>query len=222
MTKRRFTRFSVEEMGIHAKASFAAEFELLDISLGGARIRGTKSLKVGGNYTLKLECEGTLLPLDCTVVWEKLSGSVKGEEGESIPLYTAGVEFKDIFTEKFGGLIRFLRDWKILDEQRLKGLRIRILGRRRAVVNYEETYPVRLISFGGMLVETDRKFEVEKRLPMALLLPGEETALEFKGRVASCLRGRKEGCFDIGIEFMEISEEDKKRLEGFLETLYKV
>ncbi len=219
--RRRYKRFLVGEMGIEAKTVFSTEIEILDISIGGARIKGTKSLKIGSQYMMKLERDDIMLPLKGTVIWENLSGSIKNDEGETIPVYTAGIRFENIFSEKLLNLIDFIDNSAVSKENRLSGLRFKIYANEKVILNYKETYPVKKISFGGMCVETNCEFPVEGRFPMEIFLPEEEYPIKFEGRIASCLavEGEKSQCYDIGIEFMDILEHDRLKLAHFIELL---
>ncbi len=71
-----------------------------------------------------------------------------------------------------------------------------------------------------MLIETDLPFEVEERLPMEIFLYDDKT-IRFMGRVAFCMEITDEvpKHYDIGIEFVEISGDDKARFNEFIESL---
>lgn len=221
--KRQYNRYIVENMDIHARTIFTTEIEILDISLGGARIQSAKRLKMGSKYILKLVKEQSTLPLKCIVVWEQLSGSLKGSIGESIPVYTAGIEFEEIFSEKLIDLMHFLDDFAAR-EKRLSGLRFKIATPEMVVINYQETFSVKRISLGGLLLESLEELHIGKQFPMELYFPDEVRPIKFEGRVASCLplidkRGKR---FDIGVEFLKMSDDDRLRVKDFIRLLNEI
>ena len=88
-------------------------------------------------------------------------------------------------------------------------------------MNYPVTYPVKKISLGGMLVEADSSFEIEQKYPMAVFLPNQADPVTFRGRIASRIpvKDEKSGHFDIGVEFHNLTESDKLRLNNFITSL---
>jgi Tfp pilus assembly protein PilZ len=219
--KRRHQRFIVEGKDIHAKTTFASEIEILDMSLGGARIKGTKNLRVSSTYHITLEREGKPFSLKCRVIWMHLSGSLKTESGETVPVYTAGVEFQDIFSGEAKGLLEFLEDYTASYELRLRGVRITIHGREKAVLNQEEKYDVMNISLGGILIQANQPMEIGSKFPMELRLSQEKDSVRFQGRIASCIERTSEDskCYDVGIEFFDMEENERARLSTFIASL---
>jgi c-di-GMP-binding flagellar brake protein YcgR len=85
-----------------------------------------------------------------------------------------------------------------------------------------ESYGVKKISLGGMLIESESPLEIEERIPMEIILPG-DIHIKFLGRIASSLKVSEVGTsrYNIGIEFIEMPEEDKKKLQEFILVLDK-
>jgi c-di-GMP-binding flagellar brake protein YcgR len=224
--KRRYKRFVVENMDIHAKTLLAAETELLDISVTGACITAQKSLRFADKHLIKLESEGKHLPVQCTIIWKNLIGSAKNLSGEFVPVYKAGIAFKGISSDKLVRLKDFIRmsgipkERRVRDEYGPSALRFKIDNNKKAVLYYQRTSMVKKISLGGMLIELYNGIKVDKRFPMALFLPNEDRQIRFQGRVASCIEipGNKLR-HDIGIEFIDMQENDKSRLSKFLHFL---
>jgi hypothetical protein len=224
--KRRYKRFVVENMDIHAKTLFATDTELLDISVTGACITAQKSLRFADKHLIKLESEGKHLPLQCSIIWKNLSGSAKNLSGEFVPVYKAGIAFKCISSDKLVSLKDFIRmsgfpkERRLSNEYGLGALRFKIHTNEKAVLYYQRTSTVKKISLGGMLIELYNGIKIDKRFPMALFLPNENRPIKFQGRVASCIEilGRKLK-HDIGIEFVDMPENDKSRLNTFLDFI---
>lgn len=221
---RRYPRFTVEGMDVHAKTIFSADIELYNISMGGACIQTAKRMRIGGNYLIRLKSNAYDLPLKCTVIWENLSGNLHNASGETVPLYQAGLSFQNITPDKLVKLKDFIRvsgipyEQRLNDEQRLSALRFKIDLNGKGVLNYPKTYKVKKISLGGMLIESSYKFQAEQKLPMALFLSEESPPIKFLGRIASIIATRDTSSkkFDAGIEFFNMSEEDRKRLSKFI------
>ncbi len=139
--KRRHKRFVLEEVEINAKTIVASEIEILDISIGGACIKSTKPLKLGGKYLIKLESEGIIFPVICAVIWENLSGTLKNAKGKIIPFYKAGIEFKDISSDELPKLKRFIEisgspyKQEMSIDKRLDGLRFKININKKAFLD---------------------------------------------------------------------------------------
>jgi len=225
--KRRHERFAVEDMALQAKTLFATEVELLDVSMTGACIVATKSLKTGDQYLLRLQNKGTAFTLRGVVIWVTLSGSVKNAREEAVPVYRAGVTFRNVSSDKLVKLKDFMRTFGIPDGEKVRdeypptALRFRIKASESAVLYYHKTSPVKKISLGGMLMEGYNGIKLEWRAPMALFLPNGNAPLKFRGRVASCIEipGRRSKHYDIGVEFLDMPEDDRSRLSEFLHLL---
>ena len=84
-----------------------------------------------------------------------------------------------------------------------------------------EDYFVKMLSLGGVLMTADRPHELENKLLMDLTLP-ENVRISCTGRVTSCLSvKRNRGVrYDIGVQFSDMSEEDKTKLKKFIHWLY--
>jgi hypothetical protein len=225
--KRRYKRFAVENMDVHAKTLFAAAIDLRNISMSGACIVSKKSVKFGEKCLIKLESEGMHLSLPCNVVWEALCCNLKKSGREFIPVYRTGVAFKDMPSDKLVKLKDFIRvsgipnEQRLSDEYRSSALRFTVCAHEKAVLLYPKTSPVKKISLSGMLVESYNSIQVEKRFPMALVLPNEALPVRFQGRVASCIAmpDERPKRFDIGIEFLDMAECERSKVSKFIGIL---
>ena len=224
---RRYERFAVEDMALHAKTLFAIEIELLDVSMTGACIAARKSLKPGDHHLLRLHNKGTAFTLQGSVVWITSSGSVKNAREEAVPVYKAGIIFKNVSSDALVKLKDFMRTFGVPDGEKVSdrypptALRFRIKATEQAVLYYHKTSPVKKISLGGMLLEGYNGIKLEWKAPMALFLPNDNVPLKFSGRVASCIEipGRRSRHYDIGVEFLDMPEDDRSRLSEFLHLL---
>jgi hypothetical protein len=216
--RRRWPRFTVEN--IHGRLMAESEIELLNMSISGAAIKVDRRLTMGARYNLKLDRDGSVLTVETEVVWSVLTEFHKNEDGDEVPVYSAGLKFTDVLTPRITELLSFIDEHKIIDEKRLGGLRLHIDAPGKAVLDYPEGYQVLVLSRSGMLIETDHGVVVEGVTPMEVSLPDGEL-LRFSGRVVTLkereddLRRRRE----IGIEFLDMSDADRTRLTRYLDSL---
>lgn len=217
--KRQYKRVTVE--GVYGSVLFASKAEITNISLGGAAIQVDVNLKIGREYNIRLEGKNNHIEIKGITVWSVLSESQKGPHGDVIPIYHAGIEFTDVLTDKTAKLVDFIENHKIKGtEDRLKGLRFKIYIPEKATVDYSFGYRVKLVSFSGMLIETMQIFKPEDRFPMEIAL-NSGSVIRFVGRVASCIEiaDKHPAHYDIGVEFIEMSDEDKLRLDEFIRSV---
>jgi hypothetical protein len=227
--RRKHKRYKVDVMEINGKMVLAKNVKILDISIGGVCLQTEKSLNVGGEYILKIEGKGKVLTVKGTVAWALLSGSSVDSHGNIIPMYKAGMKFIDASNEKINEIVNFIEDHKRdvdkqVDLQRPSGdrlyVRICIEDPEKAVLNYHESYKVKSLSLGGMLIESGHSLEIESKLPVEMIL-NEEISIKLLGRIIHCLLVKDKDIehYDIGIEFIEISEKDREILGEFIRLL---
>jgi len=223
--KRRFKRYTVEGMEIQAKMVFAEIVELFNVSTGGACIITTKTVRPGDNIVLSITDENMNRPLKCTIIWER-----EAEDDTKAKLgifHKAGVQFKGVAPDILIQLKDYMRgsgvpdDKKLEDAYKSSALRFKVYKNEKAVMSYPISYPVKKISLGGMLVETEHEFQVEQRYPMAIYLPQDNQPIKFQGRIASQIPIKNDQMinYDIGIEFLNLAAHDKSRLNKFLSLL---
>ncbi len=221
---RRHNRYAVEELDIHGKILWTTEVKIHNISLGGAQVSLNRRLNIGSEYILKLMYkDDEMVPVKGVVVREELSGSMKNERGEVVPIYMAGIEFKDVVTGKGSELIAFIEKISNTPSLRLKGVRVKLHIPKKALVDFPQTYSVKKISQGGMLIEFQEELPLESKIPMEIIFPDNSNQVMFLGRIASCalVPGKTPNHYDIGVEFVEISEADRAKIEKFLKSLPK-
>lgn len=216
--RRRCPRFTVEN--IHGRLVAESEVDILNMSISGAAIKVERRLTMGGHYNLKLDRGGGMLAVKTEVVWSVLTEFRRDEDGDEIPVYSAGLKFVDVLTPRITELLSFIDEHKIIDEKRLGGLRMHIDAPGKASLDYPEGYKVLVLSRTGMLIETDHGMPLDGVCPMEVVLPGAQP-LRFSGRVVTLkerlddTRPRRE----IGIEFQEMSDADRSRLSKYLDSL---
>jgi c-di-GMP-binding flagellar brake protein YcgR len=221
---RRHNRYAVEELDIHGKILWTTEVKIHNISLGGAQVSLNRRLNIGSEYILKLMYkDDEMVPIKGVVVREELSGSMKNERGEVVPIYMAGIEFKDVVTGKGSELIAFIERISNTPSLRLKGVRVKLHIPKKVLMDFPQTYSVRKISQSGMLIEFQEELPLESKIPMEIIFPDNSNQVMFLGRIVSCalVPGKTPKHYDIGVEFIEISEGDRAKIEKFLKALPK-
>jgi len=218
---RRHKRFRLDYLEVNGQLTFATEVTLLDISMGGISLKADRRLNIGCKYVIKLEDKKKSLALKGEVAWSALSGTRMTPDGEVVPLYTAGMKFIDLSKEKAAELLAFVEHHRKEEvppaSDRRHSVRFLIGEPGKAILNYPADYKVKVVSLSGMLIETSHALECESRIPMELSLH-DDSRISFVGRVVTCQTTRKnEGeHFDIGIEFMDVTDKDREVLGSFI------
>lgn len=225
--KRRYKRYIVEGMEIHTKMIFSEMIELSNISIGGACIITTKDLKPDDNLIIRIKDKNINEPLKCTVIWENEAGDKNKKKEGIVILNKAGVKFKEVKPDTLIKLKDYMRESGIPEEEKLReeykssALRFKVYKNEKAIMSYPVSYPVKKISLGGMLVEAGHKFKIEQRYPLAIYLPQGTLPIKIHGRIASLIPipDEKKNRYDIGIEFLNLSGNDKSKLNRLFSQL---
>jgi len=196
------------------------DITLLNMGLLGATISHTRQLSVGADFLLLLNSGEGTMGLNAEVVWQKLSGHHRNTEGDSVPYYTSGLRFLDVLTPAGMKLRDFLLEDREEAETRLTSRIFRIGRSVKASLMEFMTCPVITLSVGGMGIERRTHLAPEQHLPIEVSLP-DASQFMIKGRVTCCLEQAKESglYYNIGIEFAEISEADRRQLGAFVQQL---
>jgi hypothetical protein len=216
--RRRSKRYNVDT--IHGNLLYSTDINIVDISLGGVAIETSKRLNISKEYSLKIKYKDSILNLRGIIVWSLLSRTKTQKTGEVVPVYKAGMKFAPSMDEKTRELMKFIEENKTETiEKRMLAVRFKIKKVDDAIIDHTYEYKIKQISLSGMLIETDNSFDVESRCVMELVL--DNRALSLVGRVVNCVEFTTENIilYHIGIEFVEISDEDKSFLKGFLDSL---
>lgn len=225
---RRYERFAIDVMNISGRMMFASTVTIIDISLGGISLHIDRALKLDNEYMLRIDANDRSISVKGVVVWSTLMGSRKTEEGDIVPLYSVGMRFDDLASEKINNLVEFIEAHKKEQDSvqlhSLSGMRLNMRFHLAAdgefMLTCPEDFLVKKISLGGMLIETEAALEIDQQLPMVLSLPGDRE-ISFTGRIASCIpietEDQKE--FAIGIEFLDLRENDIENLNEFIKML---
>ncbi len=216
--KRRYKRYNAA--GVRGNVRFLTDLKLVNISVDGAAIETKKRLDVNKEYNFKIDYKGIPLSVKGLVVWSQLVQAEKTETGDLVPIYRSGLKFINTLDEKTITLMSFIEDKQVrTPEKRLGGVRCKIATPQNIKVGYPYEYLVKKISLSGMEIETEHPLDPDSRHELELLL--NEQVLAISGRIVTCLEvpSEKRKKYKMGVEFMEISGEDREVLRNFLDTL---
>jgi len=228
--KRHYKRYPLDVTDVRSDMIFATDVTILDISLGGISIKADKRMNLDSEYIIKIRARDKMINLKGEVVWALLSELRETPNRGGIPIYKAGLKFTHLSDEKLSEIMQFIENYKsevdsaifvcrLYDQRLFERLRIDTPVGATVLHRYEGC-KVKALSFSGMLVESQFAPKIEDRLPMKLILT-EDKAVTFQGRVVSCdlIAGEIPPCYDMGIEFLEMSEKDKDTLKEFIRLL---
>ena len=91
-------------------------------------------------------------------------------------------------------------------------------GAREQKGEFEDT--IKNIGGGGICLATDERLDVGERLSLSIELPTDET-IHARGKVVwinefEIIGAKTEKGFYVGVEFMDITEEDRDKVETFV------
>ena len=217
-------RLELQGMDIRCKMLYAPNVHVLDLGLGGGRLVSDRRLHIGAEYSFVLSCNGERHPLKGVVIWEKLASILKADNGDAVPEYEAGVQFDRVLTDDGERLLSFIEAHRERQEQRL-----RLLGTRSRLTNDHDQpqvsaqatkeYRVERIGLGGLQVRTAHRLRPGSRFRMEVILAEEHPPMVFDGKVVYCHPEADAREFSVGIQFTELKEEDRGRLESFIGSL---
>lgn len=221
--KRRYKRFSVDLASIGGRMVRSTEVTLLDISSDELSLRADMRLNMGSNYVLKVHDPSGSYALKGTVLWSSLTETRQGPDGDIIPQYKAVLKLANASPQMLAKLSLQIESQKQESQGLQRSSATDVAGAERVFLAFPEGYRVRKIGLGGMLIEKSGRVEIDRRISMEVSLPG-GTVIKFQGRVASCMQSTEDipDVFEIGIEFLDMPEDDKKGLTAFINSLDSV
>lgn len=220
--RRTHARYEVE--GVKGSFLFTTDARVLNLSLDGMSLETNTPLKIGRDYSLRLDEGDQQIPLKGSVVWCTLVKTARDARGDVQPVYRAGVHFADVMSGKANSLRSFIHKNAVISlENRLFG-RFRIEAERPADLSLEAEFTVRQISLSGMLVETEVAPSVDTECRLEVEVGGIQ--FQAKARIARVDRvaaptADEPARVHLGIEFLELSDDSRLTLESFIGTKLK-
>jgi hypothetical protein len=214
---RRHPRYMVED--VQGNVLYTSDIEVLNISVDGAAIETARRLEVNREYSFRIKYKDISLSLKGSVVWALLTTRFKKDMQSSVPVYRAGIKFTDVLSEKAEALLKFIEENRETKTgARPGGIRFNIANAKNITIDLPRKYSVKKISLSGMLVETEYPLSLDDQYSIELFLDGD--AIAIVGRIAYCRKiDAHLSQYDIGIEFVMLTDSDRKLLQHFLGTL---
>jgi c-di-GMP-binding flagellar brake protein YcgR len=187
--------------------------------MSGASLKGRKRFDMGHQYAFRFKHKDRVVSVKGLIVWEKISGIEKTGEGETTPIYTAGISFSDVSAATSSQIREFISDHvNLLRDRMLSGIRINMQG-VKGILSSSEMCTVRDISIGGIRIELQNKPSLDEVYHLELILAEDEDPVLCKGRIVFYHEKTERTArgYSAGVEFVNI--ESKTRLERFVDTL---
>jgi c-di-GMP-binding flagellar brake protein YcgR len=230
MSERRpHKRYKIDLLDVTSAMIQTSEAEIINISLGGIALRANRRLNMGEKYTLRIKSKDTGLNLKGIVIWSQISNIRKGPGGNTVPVYTAGIEFVDASDHKRNEIINFIETHKkeecVVDVKQLDNLRlytrVQVYDPEKAfIIDQTESHKVKQLSFSGAQIECKHPMKVNNSIPMMISFT-EDKFIVFHGMIASCrlIRNAYPKAYEIGIEFSKMAEREREILAEFIRLL---
>jgi Tfp pilus assembly protein PilZ len=174
---------------------------------------------------ITLQEEGKKLDVKGTIVRSELSGIEQQANGQGVSIFTAGMMFNEGFADKLADFLKPIEQTRKKGEpppaaDRRLNVRFNITTPQEKILSYPLQFKVKSISLGGMLIQTEYAVEINSKIPTELSL-NTDTRVTFIGRVVSCAMAVYTGQinYDIGVEFTDLTDEDKTLLNIFIDYL---
>jgi hypothetical protein len=217
--QRRHRRYDVD--GVRGSLLFSLDARILNMSLTGMAIETSSLLHMGSSYSLRVAHAGGQLRFKTYVKWCHLERNERTPEGDSHPVYQAGLDFREILDESALQVLAFLEEHIIVELDRRLGGRFHLASQPPAALVERHDFEVRRLSLGGLLVETEWEPSLEAEVELEISTG--RTTLHSRGRVRSVLPsiGDPDGgpLYAVGLELTGVAPDDRRALAALVENL---
>jgi len=91
-TRRQHARLTFSEP-VSGAVTSSHDVNILDLSLGGARVEHTIILRPGSSCYIRVPIRQRVLTVNCRIVWSKAISRTEGDTGGTGLLYHSGIQF---------------------------------------------------------------------------------------------------------------------------------
>ena len=213
--KRRFKRYDVE--GIEGTLVLNFEAKVINLSLTGLQLSTETALHSGTRYFLRVPSTGGDLRFHATVRWCRLVGTEKNARDEVVPVYHAGLDFRDELDQQARELLSFIESHVVVElERRLAG-RFTVSADTALEIGARGEFVARRLSRSGMLIQTD--VVPEKGALLSLEVRHERHPWKTGARVAYVSPNADGAGAELGIEFVDLSPPAATAVDAVIEEV---
>jgi hypothetical protein len=204
--------------GVTGRLQVAPDATIFDVSLGGLAVETSAWLGIGRAYQVRLAHGDQAVDLSGRVVWCRLVRTERLPEGETRPMYRAGIRFEP-GDESFRALTDLIAETAVVDvPPRMTG-RFRVRREESVNVTFEREFRVVSLSRSQMGLEADLLLEVGARYDLEL--PGEspEESVPATVRVTGLSQATDDAgapTFHIQAEILKLDEAAREALERII------
>ncbi len=212
--KRRFKRYDVA--GIEGTLVLNFEARVLNMSLTGLSLSTHTALRSGTRYALRVPSEKGEMRFHATVRWCRLVGTEKDARDGFVPVYHAGLDFRDELDAQARELLSFIEAHVVVElERRLAG-RFTVAEDTALEVGARSDFVARRLSLSGMLIESD--LVPEKGALLQVEVRHDRHPWQARARVAY-VGPRSGGGAELGIEFIGLDTPAATAVEAVIEEV---
>lgn len=106
--KRKDRRIGIPDINMRSEMPLAGIVSVINISSGGLLVKSDRRLNIGNTYLIKIGYKNSILFARVVVKWSFLTESIEDANGNMIPIYTAGMQFKEMISGSGEGLMQAL------------------------------------------------------------------------------------------------------------------
>jgi hypothetical protein len=225
--RRRYKRFKLDLIDLCSKMSSIGNVEIIDISLRGVAIKADRKLNIGKECLLMLGYEGKYINAKGMIVRPKLSGIQERTDEGKVPIYSAGILFKDASAGQVKDFLDSIENNKKIQvpEQpnwAYRDILFSITTPNEKVLKLSTQFGIKDISQSGVIIQSDHKLRTNSMVLMELSLNSCESG-NFMGTVVSCRMKQDEGHgkYNIGVEFLELTDRDRSLIISVIDRVRK-
>lgn len=215
--KRRHKRFQVS--GLEGDILHLVDTNVININMRGIGIETLQQIDLNRECVIKVQYKDITIDLKGKIIWMLPVKKENKETGEYINLYRAGIRFLDLCNnEKTDTILSTIDKNSSTNERRIAGVRLRVSNPSIFKFYFPSRFSVKNISCSGMLAETEILIDANSCYEMSLSL--HDRILNLTGRVVYSKNGLSTNSrYSIGIEFINIKDDEKIILDEYIRAL---
>jgi hypothetical protein len=223
--QRKHKRFKLRLINIESKVNLVGKVDVVDMSPGGVLLRTEGKLAIGRECSIQFGYRGIQYPVKGMVIRSELSGIDERSQNKSVTRYLVGIVFKDESAGKVKEFLDSIEQSKKVEmpataNWRFRDVQFNLTTPNEKVLDFPTQFTIQDISKSGVIIQTEQQLSRDCVILLELSLNA-AAPVSFMGRVVSCRmsRDRGQGCYAVGVEFTELTDEAVEVLLQFMESL---